>query len=208
MKAGRPSMLLGFSVAVALTAASGCSALATRPPTANASRAEADRCAMDNAFPVIDTVFTVTNLIGVFYVATQDVQAKGARIGLGLTVAGAWAMSARYGFDNVKQCQELKEAYAVEDARPAPRYRLRPRHSPTIVLPKPASATDGAPPAAVPPDPRRVPGAAATVPPVGATNTPAAPPADAAPPALPEAPSAPAVPQQQDDESPLPGRRP
>src|SRR6478736_1113067 len=77
----------------------GCSWLFVQPPPKNYDGRGQLACTTNMAPPVLDTIFTVTNIGSTLYVAGQDnVQDQGSRVALGLTVAGLWLASAIYGY--------------------------------------------------------------------------------------------------------------
>src|SRR5436190_7548966 len=133
--AARAAVLL----AVALAATSGCSWLFVQPLPADHSPYQRATCTTNRTAPVLDTIFTITNLAAVIYVLGQDhIDNKGSRVGFGLSVASLWGMSAGYGYSKTSECEEV--------ANYEPRYQpVRPR--PRLVpVPRPAAAP---PPAVV-----------------------------------------------------------
>lgn len=66
-------------------------------------------CTTNRAAPVLDTIFTITNLAAVVYVLGQDnIDNKGSRIGFGVSVASLWALSAGYGYSKTRECEEAE----------------------------------------------------------------------------------------------------
>lgn len=66
-------------------------------------------CTTNIAGPVIDTLFTGTNLFSTLWVAGQDnVTNKGEAVGVGLLATGFWLSSAIYGYYNTSRCAALK----------------------------------------------------------------------------------------------------
>jgi hypothetical protein len=111
-----------------MSLASGCSWIFVQPPPPDYGRGRDLDCTTNRAAPVIDTIFTITNVISALYVAGQNnVTNKGASVGLGLSVAALWGMSAGYGYSNTSQCEEAKASMSG-------RY-----YSPAAVRPRPAA---------------------------------------------------------------------
>ncbi len=151
---------------------SGCSWLFVQPLPANYERGDTITCTTNRAAPVIDTLFTLTNVGSAVYVSSENnVTNKGTAVTAGLLVGALWLSSAIYGYSKTSECQE-----AVDDDAPAPHYR-RP------IVRRRAPPPSYAPPAA---PPAESPAPSVTVEP------------PAAPPTAPA--SAPA--QQQDDDEP------
>jgi hypothetical protein len=165
-----------------LASFSGCSFLFVTPPPPPGRRGGVINCTTNRAPPVLDTIFTATNVGSAIYVATQDnVTNKGTAVGLGLAVAGIWLASAIYGYSNTAECEEL--LYADDEP---PTYRPRPRPMPAR-RPPPTTAPAPPAPSGEPPPP------APYEPPSGA--------AGAAPAPAPAPPSAPGS-QRADEETP------
>jgi hypothetical protein len=141
---------------VALSMCSGCSFIFVQPPKDDDFHARGTRnCTTTPVAPVIDSLFTLTNLLSAFYVANEDnVTNKGTAVGVGLGVAAFWLSSAIYGYYNTSQCAELARE---DDAGPYHRpvhfqhtgYVPPPPSRPVVSAPAeeaaPASAT-AAPP--------------------------------------------------------------
>jgi hypothetical protein len=165
-----------------LCSMSGCSWLFVQPLPPPPLRTEPLNCTTSRAAPVLDTLFTATNVASAIYVGSQDnVANKGTAVTFGLAVAALWLSSAVYGYSKTSECED---AMAEDQPPPRRRYYAPP---PRYQSPPPYSApppSPYAPPAGYPPPPP--PGAAAPAP---------APPAAAPPPT-------PTVPQSQDQESP------
>lgn len=144
-------------------------------------------CTSSLVAPVIDTIFTITNVVSALYVGTRDnVTNKGTSVTVGIGVATLWALSAGYGYSHTAECEEAHD-FDERGYHPPPHLRAPPRYypqpPPRVVAP-PGSPGSWAPPA----DPAAAP--AAPPPAVDAAAAPAAP-----------TPAAPA-PQQQDDDDP------
>jgi hypothetical protein len=192
--------VVGVSSCV-LGSTQGCSWLFVQPVPPGGSRGVVT-CTTNRAAPVIDTIFTTTNLASVVYVASKDDGTdKGAPIMLGLSVAGLWLASAVYGYQHTAECEAEEEKYDEDYELPRARpRRYRPAPPPRRAAPPAAPAPYDAPP---PPPPPPAEAAPAAVP--GSIAPDAAPgPADAAPPPAappkPAPPARPAVPQRADDE--------
>ena len=160
--------------------AGGCSWLFTQALPEQYSRYEIPPCSTNRAPPVLDTIFTLTNISSAIYVANQpNVINKENAVGLGLSVATLWALSAVYGYRHTSECEDAHAGRApgFTPARRAPPAGMRYYPPPTQ---PPAAYPAAAPPAVLP----------------------AQPPAPYTSPA----PPAPPAPQQQDDDDPA-GRR-
>ncbi|HVZ87097.1 MAG TPA: hypothetical protein VHG72_09010 [Polyangia bacterium] len=120
---------------------SGCSWIFVEPLPAD-DPSDYAHCTTSRAAPVIDTIFTSTNLLSALYVAGEDnVKNKGPAISLGLGVAALWLASAIYGYSKTNEC----EAARVEGAN-EPLYRHHHRGyvpGPPVYYPPPP----GPPPA-------------------------------------------------------------
>ena len=129
---------------VAVSSTTGCSWLFVQPLRPGGP----PNCTTNRAAPVIDTIFTLTNVGSAIYVAGQDnVTNKGTAVSVGLTVAALWFSSAIYGYSKTSECEEALEEprgghYAPP--RPLPPRRVAPRPPPPPAAPPPPSA---APPA-------------------------------------------------------------
>jgi len=183
MKAG---IALGLVVTLST---SGCSWIFVEPLRPNDSRGPYVTCTTNRAAPVIDTIFTLTNVGSAIYVAGQDnVANKGTAVTLGLSVATLWLLSAVYGYTKTSECEE-----AIGGDRPPSRY------PPPAPIRRPATAQP--PPQPLPPPTvAPAPAPAPTQQPDGSFVTPAAP--AGTPPA------APPRQQQQDEDDPNQARRP
>jgi hypothetical protein len=108
-----------------LATCQGCSYLSVQAIPAAFDRRSAIHCTTNRAAPVIDTLFTATNLASTVYVATQDQGPHtGAAVGLGLAAAGLWMSSAIYGYQKTSECEALlAERDDDEPFRPA-NYRV------------------------------------------------------------------------------------
>jgi len=118
---------------------------------AHYERSDSVNCTTNRAAPVIDTIFTLTNVVSAVYVAGQDnVTNKNTAVGLGLAVAGLWLSSAIYGYSKTSECEA-----AMDDDAPAPRYRRpvaqRPVAAPAVPSDNWAPSVTVAPTAAPPP---------------------------------------------------------
>jgi hypothetical protein len=185
-----PQLALVTSLACLLTQP-GCSWLFTTPPPKDFDRHTYLECTTNRVPPVLDTIFTITNVASAIYVAGQEnVQNKGSAVGLGLSVATLWMLSAVYGYSGTSACEEAQASYGGRGAyRPLP--RPAPRLNPGVQQVAPG------PPAPPPPAPAPTPAAAA---PEGA---------EGAPPVAPTRPAAaPTGTQQVDDDDPDAVRRP
>jgi hypothetical protein len=150
----------------------GCSFLFVQPPPKNYDGRGRLACTTSKAPPVLDTLFTLTNVVSTLYVAGQDnVPDQGARVTLGLTVAGIWLASAIYGYTGTSECEAAlaydsggRYTHPPSRPRPAPRFApARPPAAPAAVAPEPEVVSpsvgqDGAiipdpPPAPAPPRP-------------------------------------------------------
>jgi hypothetical protein len=150
-------------VALALAAVattSGCSWIFVQPLREERGRGDYIDCTTNRAAPVLDTIFTLTNIASAIYVASENnVTNKGTAVTLGLSVAALWALSAGYGYSHTSECEEAMEG-SGRSYYPPPRVRPRPQYYP----PPP-------PPTAAPPPPEVV------VPPAGTPGAPPSPPA-------------------------------
>lgn len=85
----------------------GCSWLFSQPPPADYGRDRHAGCSTNPVPPVLDTLFTVTNLTSALIVATDnEAQNKGAAVGLGLSLATLWMVSAVYGYKSINECEQ------------------------------------------------------------------------------------------------------
>ena len=166
----------------------GCSWLFVTPPPVEPQHHGVLNCTTNQGAPVVDTVFTATNLGSVVYVLAQDKNqdAKASAVVVGLSVAAIWLNSAVYGFTNTSRCEELvARGYIPEPEPPVPPPQGRPPAAPTPQpSPPPASETNDSTPVS-PTAPRDAP-AEATPPP----------------------PPAPRAPQEEDDDDPSSDRGP
>jgi hypothetical protein len=135
----------------ALSMTSGCSWIFVQPLREDRGRGEYIDCTTNRAAPVLDTIFTLTNIASVIYVAGQNnVTNKPSAVTLGLSVAALWALSAGYGYSHTSECEDAQERgggshYPPPHVRPRPQYYPQP--PPQVYVPPPA----GAPPADSPP---------------------------------------------------------
>jgi hypothetical protein len=117
---------LGLLLALILPGAgssSGCSWLFVQPLPDRYERGDFSNCTTSVAAPVIDTLFTLTNVGSSIYVAGQDnVTNKGAAVTAGLLVGALWLSSAIYGYSHTSDCRAAKEE---ADDRPSPHARPR-----------------------------------------------------------------------------------
>lgn len=147
-----PGLSLLFAVVLSSPA---CSFIFVTPPHEDYGGRVSGDCTTNRAAPIIDTIFTTTNVLSAVYVAGQDnVTNKSTAVGVGLGVAALWLSSAIYGYYNTSRCSELLE----EDtpySRPVPHSRrpvttwqapVRPAPSPAAAAPGQAGPADGAPP--------------------------------------------------------------
>jgi hypothetical protein len=135
---------------LALSMCGGCSYIFVQPPKDDDLHARGVlTCTTTPIAPVVDSVFTLTNLLSVFYVANENnVTDKGTPMAAGLAVAAIWLSSAIYGYYNTSQCADL----AREDD-PGPYHRpvhyqhavFRPPPAPPPVVPAPAGEPEAAP---------------------------------------------------------------
>jgi hypothetical protein len=198
-----------LAVVAGLSLMPGCSWLFVQPLNPSMSTHRNLNCTTNRAAPVIDTIFTTTNVVSALYVAGQDnVANKGQAVMFGLSVAALWAMSAGYGFSKTAECEEAVGSDDDDDDEPdrPPRrrtYRAVPppsgRYPPSGPSPRPEATLQA--PYEPPPAPRAAP------PPVAPTATPnadggASPDAVVAPPPRPAPPAGPPVHQRGDQEEP------
>jgi hypothetical protein len=143
-------------------------------------------CTTSQAAPVLDTVFTATNVGSAIYVANQNnVTNKGTAVTAGLTVAALWLSSAIYGYSKTSECQA---AGGSDEPLPRPRYPTRPSFARPPTSPYEVPPSPYAPPPAEPPPPGPAPPL-----PSGAAPAPSPPPTPL---------TKPPVQQSSDDESP------
>ena len=94
----------------------GCSWIFVDPLPASYAPGDHAHCTTDRTAPVVDTLFTITNLASTAYVASEDTVAnKGTVVGVGVAAAGLWFASALYGYVHTSDCVAAK---ADEDGRP------------------------------------------------------------------------------------------
>jgi hypothetical protein len=132
----------------------GCSWLFSQPPP-KGYRGSYVNCSTNRAPPVLDTIFTITNVASALYVAGQDnVVNKESSVALGLGVATLWALSAVYGYQSASECEEALEPWSSRYPSPAPRAMppgyAPPRYAPP---PPPPGPVPLAPTAPLPPPP-------------------------------------------------------
>lgn len=131
---------------------SGCSWLFVKPLPDRYERGDFADCTTNVAAPVIDTLFTATNVASAVYVAGQDnVTNKGTAVTAGLLVGALWLSSAIYGYSHTSECRDAKEE---GDYRPA-RHHVQP-WAPAVRKQQPAPA--GEPSVTVPPSGPTAPG--------------------------------------------------
>jgi hypothetical protein len=120
-----------------------CSWLFVQPLPDRYERGDVASCTSNAAAPVIDTLFTLTNVGSAVYVAGQDnVANKGAAVTAGLLVGTLWLSSAIYGYSHTAECRD-----AMEEADDRPTHHLaRPRAAP----PPPAAGYPGSAPSGNP----------------------------------------------------------
>jgi hypothetical protein len=123
-------------------------------------------CTSSRVAPVIDTIFTITNVASALYVGTRDnVTNKGTAVTFGLSVATLWGLSAGYGYSHTAECEAAHEIdergyHAPPHLGAPPRYYPQP--PPHVVAPPgspgsweppvdPAVAPAASPPAAAAP---------------------------------------------------------
>ncbi len=101
----------------------GCSWIFVEPLPASYERGDPPQCTANPVAPVVDTLFTLTNVGSAVYVAGEDnVANKGAAVTVGLLVGALWLSSAIYGYSKVSACDEAKNDFGE-----APRHsHLRP----------------------------------------------------------------------------------
>jgi hypothetical protein len=197
-----------LAMVVGLSLMPGCSWLFVQPLKTDRGYRNPN-CTTNRAAPVIDTLFTTTNVVSALYVAGQDnVANKEQAVLFGLSVAALWAMSAGYGFSKTAECEEaLAEEEEPEQPYRRPRYRAQPPavRYPPKGSPAPPAAPYEAPPAApyeAPPPPPAPPPVAATAPATPPVDAGAPPDAVVAPPVRPAPPAAPRARQHGDQEEP------
>jgi len=93
---------------------SGCSMIFVDPAPKNYQYLNRFNCTTSYAAPVVATIFALTNIGSVAYVAGQDNTGnqsanRASAITLGVAVAATWAGSAFYGYRSVSECNEAKE---------------------------------------------------------------------------------------------------
>jgi hypothetical protein len=115
---------VGFASILTVLSSSGCSWLFVQPLPPNYERGDDSNCTTSRVAPVIDTIFTATNLASAIYVSGQNnVANKGSAAALGTSVAILWLSSAIYGYRSTSACED-----ALDDVRPSysrPRLRLQ-----------------------------------------------------------------------------------
>jgi hypothetical protein len=178
------AMLLSLSASL-----SGCSWIFVQPLPLRYERGDRTDCTTNRAAPVLDTIFTLTNLASAVYVAGKDnIANKGPAVTLGLLVGALWFSSAIYGYSKTSEC----EAALADDESAYTRPRMRLRPPPAVGYP---SGVPGEPPP-------RMDSPAVVVP----SSPPPAPAArwsqqrDEDNPGAPARPAAPSAPQQADPE--------
>jgi hypothetical protein len=128
----------------------GCSLLFVRPLQSDYGTRDTARCTTDRLAPIVDTIFTATNLASVVYVAGENnVTNKGTAITLGVVDATLWLSSAIYGYSKTSECLEAQEETETPFRYPLPRVRVRP----PAPLPRNAQAAPSESPSAVEPPP-------------------------------------------------------
>ncbi|HEY4393945.1 MAG TPA: hypothetical protein VGP64_07785 [Polyangia bacterium] len=131
---------------------SACSWIFVKPLPDRYERGDFADCTTNAAAPVIDTLFTLTNVGSSIYVAGEDnVTNKGPAVTAGLLVGALWLSSAIYGYSHTSECRDAKED---ADDRPSRRY-VRPRApavryqqptpaaEPSVTVPPPAPTSPG-----------------------------------------------------------------
>ncbi|MDX2019896.1 MAG: hypothetical protein SF187_06625 [Deltaproteobacteria bacterium] len=184
----------------------GCSWIFTTPPPSNHEVLPYFDCSTSRFPAVLDTIFTLTNLVstGVAIAEAEDDQTRQSAVGLGLSVATLWALSASYGYSRTSQCEDAKNQLNLRLIRQQPSAAPYPAYAPPYGAP-PAGAANpypygppqnpyGAyappgypyyppPPAAPPQGPAPVPQSPSNAaPPSAGPNTPVPPPTPPAPP--------------------------
>ncbi len=87
----------------------GCSFLFVQAPHEERGYRGVMGCTTTPVAPIIDTIFTLTNIASTAYVASEDnVTNKGTAVSVGLAVAALWLSSAMYGYYNTNRCTELQ----------------------------------------------------------------------------------------------------
>ncbi len=168
--------------------ASGCSWIFVQKLPPSYDPRDLPDCTSNRGAPVVDTIFTVTNLASAIYVAGENnATNKGAAVGLGTAVAALWLSSAIYGYKATSECDDAREEFNLSLRRP--RLWIKP---PTYFAPPPPTTVP--PPAVAPSSPAEaLPPPVSVPPPAGQGSTPIEPsPATSPPPA----------PQQEDDDDP------
>jgi hypothetical protein len=130
---------------------SGCSWLFVKPLPDRYERGDSADCTDSVTAPVIDTLFTLTNVGSAVYVAGQDnVTNKGAAVTAGLAVGALWLSSAIYGYSHTSECREAKDDteyrpahHYVRPRAPAIRYQPAPSSEPSVALPPSVPAAPG-----------------------------------------------------------------
>jgi hypothetical protein len=88
--------------------AGGCSFAFVQPPKDDGPVPRASNCTSSQIAPVVDTLFTASNLVSLgYFLATSDVAHQRVALGLGLVDMALWLSSAIYGYYNTNRCREL-----------------------------------------------------------------------------------------------------
>jgi hypothetical protein len=93
----------------------GCSWIFVEPLPASYEPGDHAHCTTNRTAPIVDSIFTTTNLAATAYVASEDnVANKGTVVAVVLAAAGLWFGSALYGYLHTSDCAAAK---ADEDRR-------------------------------------------------------------------------------------------
>jgi hypothetical protein len=121
-----PPLMVNSALALLVGAQAGCSWLFVQPVPIGHPRGGVIECTSSRAAPVLDTLFTGTNVVSAIYVASQDnVANKEQAVGFGLGVATLWALSAVYGYQNTSACEEAQNEGASSGSPYTRTLRLR-----------------------------------------------------------------------------------
>ena len=129
MRAGLPTRIERprpgiVALAVVAVATAGCSFIFVQPPREGLPDHGAAECTTVAAAPMIDLILAGANAIGTLYFAehtTVTSNNAGPTVGVGLSIAAVWAISAIYGFRNTSRCTDLQSE---------PEEPIRPRRRP------------------------------------------------------------------------------
>jgi hypothetical protein len=139
MRSGLAPLIGSLSVTLSL---SGCSFLFVQPPHEGHGYRGVVGCTTTPVAPIVDTIFTLTNVASTAYVASADnLTNRGTAVAVGLAVTALWFSSAMYGYHYTYRCTELQRN--DDDDRP---YH-RPGRSSRLPEPIEPAPIEPAPPA-------------------------------------------------------------